>query len=1069
MTDKDSKHRKFYEIPTEFESTKTKTSENKQQIADYIHQNVIGAETTFLSPFGRKKVVYCDYTASGKSLKFIEDFIASEVLPLYGNTHTTTSVTSLQTTLYRHEARDIIRNSCNAGELDAVIFTGSGCTGAVHKLINALKLEAPTVFVGPHEHHSNLLPWREIGANIVSIKHNALGQTDLEHLEHELLAQKSLGDTLVGCFSAASNVTGVLEDDLAVTALLHKHGALSFWDYASAAPYVNIDVNPKVPSDPAGLCYKDAVYFSTHKFVGGVQTPGILIAKKTLFQNRVPNGHGGGAVFYVTDSDHRYLQEPEVREEGGTPAIVESIRAGLVFKLKDSVGPQFIMEREESLRHKALERLGGLENLVVLGSNSSSHLPIFSFLIKHPETGLFLHHNFAVALLNDLFGIQARGGCACAGPYMHELLGMNKELVRQIERVLVEDSRLDRIGLRRGHREHSQWEVIRPGATRLNIPWFSSEEEVDFILAALEMVVLHGWKLLPVYRFNNETGEWRHHTNSVFKDRRWLGHVSFSSGELVFTKNPLNNVGHSEDSFEASLNIAQDTFSNAFKLAARETVPDQTVAFPEEVASLRWFVTPSEAKACLTDGKVTPVKLPFSPPKSGPIISYPCPGSLSGNFQLSLSTNQTLSTTNGNVTWVPSGDADAKSPTGFSVVGRQSIRRPPPASSLQRSDSVTVNGCSSVTVNGHTESEVLNGCNITVNGFKSVINVTSGSNDTTEMTFEDDEPGVENQKAENNMLTVVVDQITNDLHLMDDAGDKATASDCENGMCILPEGKRPDPMPTLPSNTAKWKHPSKDVFKPFIEAVTEFNMIKDGDRLLVCLSGGKDSLSLLHAVRQYQFYAKNQGINFEFGAVTVDPMSSAYDPRPLIPYLEQLGVEYFYEQQDIMTQAMESNASSICAFCSRMKRGRIYAAARKNGYNVLALGQHLDDLTESFFMSIFHNGRLRTMKAAYTNTEGDLRIIRPLVYVREKNLRSFAEGSKLPIIAENCPACFEAPKERQRIKQLLAQQELLFPRLYWNLKTALYPVMRIDKTGVESVVFGRKIEDTDEDVDELEL
>ena len=146
-----------------------------------------------------------------------------------------------------------------------------------------------------------------------------------------------------------------------------------------------------------------------------------------------------------------------------------------------------------------------------------------------------------------------------------------------------------------------------------------------------------------------------------------------------------------------------------------------------------------------------------------------------------------------------------------------------------------------------------------------------------------------------------------------------------------------------------------------------------------------------------------------------------------------------------------------------MKRGRIYAAARKNGYNVLALGQHLDDLTESFFMSIFHNGRLRTMKAAYTCAEGDLRIIRPLVYVREKNLRSFAEGSKLPIIAENCPACFEAPKERQRIKQLLAQQELLFPRLYWNLKTALYPVMRIDKTGVESVVFGRKLEDADED------
>ena len=203
-------------------------------------------------------------------------------------------------------------------------------------------------------------------------------------------------------------------------------------------------------------------------------------------------------------------------------------------------------------------------------------------------------------------------------------------------------------------------------------------------------------------------------------------------------------------------------------------------------------------------------------------------------------------------------------------------------------------------------------------------------------------------------------------------------------------------------------------------------------------------------------------------------MSSAYDPRPLIPYLEQLGVEYFYEQQDIMGQALEANATSICAFCSRMKRGRIYAAARKNGYNVLALGQHLDDLTESFFMSIFHNGRLRTMKASYSNTEGDLRIIRPLVYAREKNLRKFAEGSKLPIIAENCPACFEAPKERQRVKQLLAQQELLYPRLYWNLKTAMYPVMRIDKTGLESVVFGKLTQSNgngleEEEEDELQI
>lgn len=241
-------------------------------------------------------------------------------------------------------------------------------------------------------------------------------------------------------------------------------------------------------------------------------------------------------------------------------------------------------------------------------------------------------------------------------------------------------------------------------------------------------------------------------------------------------------------------------------------------------------------------------------------------------------------------------------------------------------------------------------------------------------------------------------------------------------------------------------------------------MLREGDRVLVCLSGGKDSLSLLHTIRQYQFYCKAKGLKFEFGAVTVDPQTPSYDPSPLKQYLASLSVPYFYESQCIMDQAQSlEKCASICSFCSRMKRGRIYACARKNGYNVLALGQHLDDLCESFLMSFFHNGILRTMKAHYDVEEGDLRVIRPFVYVREKDLRLFAEKNKLPVIAENCPACFEAPKERHRTKQLLAAQEILFPNLYNSMMAAMKPIMAINKTGVRiSDILNTKDEETDD-------
>ncbi|GFU46524.1 probable cysteine desulfurase [Trichonephila clavipes] len=253
--------------------------------------------------------------------------------------------------------RDIIRKAVNASEHDAVIFSGTGCTSAVSKLIHALNLKkSVVVFVSPFEHHSNLLPWREINAKIVRIKETINGLIDLHHLETELKRYSDSKFSLIGSFSAASNITGILTDDKAISILLHKYEALSFWDYAAAAPYVHIDMNPIVMGLNEGMAYKDAVFISPHKFVGGPDTPGILIAKKSLLQNPIPSEPGGGTIFFVSRETHRYLKDEEMREEGGTPSIVGAIRAGMAFQLKEAIGTEIIAVREEQIFKMVLNK-----------------------------------------------------------------------------------------------------------------------------------------------------------------------------------------------------------------------------------------------------------------------------------------------------------------------------------------------------------------------------------------------------------------------------------------------------------------------------------------------------------------------------------------------------------------------------------------------------------------------------------------------------------------------------------------------------------------------------------------
>jgi len=453
-----------------------------------IRRGIAGLGARIRTPFGDRLLCYADLTASGRVFAPVEAFVAA-LGPYYANSHTFVSSTGAAMTALREQARAAVARSVNAGPGDAVLFAGSGATAAVNVLVGALGLrgseprERPVVFVGPYEHHSNELPWLESNADAVEVALGADGRIDLADLESRLV--EHAGRALkIGAFSACSNVTGLLTDVAAVARTLHRHGALAFFDYAASAPYVPIDMHPT--RDDERL---DAIFLSPHKFVGGPQASGVLVAGRALFRDRAPVRPGGGTVDYVARLDRRsvdYSRRIEEREEGGTPAILGDVRAGAALLLKEWLGPERLLERETALARVAVARLARHPAIRLLGSLEAPRLPILSFTVER------LHHDFVSALLDHLFGIQNRAGCDCAGPYGHRLLGID-----------LATSERYRAWIRRGV------QGIKPGWVRVSLPYYATEGEIDFILRAVEFVATHGRAFLPLYTLDWRDGVWR--------------------------------------------------------------------------------------------------------------------------------------------------------------------------------------------------------------------------------------------------------------------------------------------------------------------------------------------------------------------------------------------------------------------------------------------------------------------------------------------------------------------------------------------------------------------------------
>lgn len=459
--------------------------------------NTIGYNSEYESPYGIQKVIYGDWIASGRLYKQIENKISNEFGPFIANTHTEANETSSRMTFAYRTALNIIKNHVNSGEDDIIITAGSGMTTVINKFQRILGLrscgqimsknclqdrEKPVVFITHMEHHSNHTSWYATTAEVIVIKPDENLLVDISDLEKQLLKFKDRKFKLAS-ITACSNVTGINTPYYQIAELMHKHGGLCFVDFAASAPYENINMHPENT-----LQKLDAIFFSPHKFLGGPGSSGVLIFDKSMYHNQIPDHPGGGTVEWTNPwGEYKFVDDIEIREDGGTPGFLQAIKTALAILLKDKMSVTKIKQREKEMLNIIWPGLKSIDGIKILANNIPNRLSVISFY--HEE----IHYNLIVKLLSDRYGIQVRGGCDCAGTYGHYLLKVSQEHSKSITEKINNGDLSN-----------------KPGWVRLSLHPTNTNEEIYFVLKAINEIVINYKSWAQDYDYSAKSNEFFH-------------------------------------------------------------------------------------------------------------------------------------------------------------------------------------------------------------------------------------------------------------------------------------------------------------------------------------------------------------------------------------------------------------------------------------------------------------------------------------------------------------------------------------------------------------------------------